>query len=292
MTSRSCLGLVCALVLMSACTGGAGTPAQPITATASQTSAGTMASPTPAPTTELTATPTASPSPTPVPTPFVPYTIDEPTRYEGTLKYDCEADGCWRQGSTMLSAPEHYYPDIDANNAEIAALLSDIGLPADPIEDDATAWQTMQALWAWLNTHVSYLGTAPEAWDYLTSLAGDNWPSIANVAGAYARYHTLPWGACNSKALTFATLAYRVGLNPDRVAAAYFATADHSIQHFYVVFRSGDHWYYIDPTCEPSSPSLPSEPASVGCLNQVDYEHPFTLALLPGSTLTRAMLVK
>jgi hypothetical protein len=287
MASRSCLGLVCALVLASACTGSAATPAGPATAGASLISSAATLSPTPTP----TATPTAT-TPTPVPTPFTPHTLDEPTRYEGTLKYDCEADGCWRQGSTMLSAPEYYYPDIDADNAEIAALLSDIGLPADPIEDDAAAWQTMRALWAWLNTHVSYLGTAPEAWDYLTSLAGDNWPSISNMASAYARYHTLPWGACNSKALTVATLAYRVGLSPDRVAAAYFATADHSIQHFYVVFRSGDHWFYLDPTCNLTTPSLPSEPASVGCLDGVDYEHPFTLALLPGSTLTRAMLVR
>ncbi len=285
MTSRSCLGiLACALWLVSACASSSGTPAESIAHSPSATSA--------AATTEPLATPTLAPSPTPVPTPFVPYTIDEPTRYEGTLRYDCEPDGCWRQGSVIGSPPEYYYPDIDAENAEIAALLSDIGLPADQIEDDATAWRTMQALWAWLHEHVSYLGTAPEAWDYLKSLAGDNWPSIANMAGAYARYHTLPWGACNSKALTVVTLAYRVGLSPDRVAAAYFATADHSLQHFYVVFRSGDHWFYLDPTCNLTSPSLAAEPASVGCLEDIDYEHPFTLALLPGSTLTRAMLVK
>ena len=222
----------------------------------------------------------------------MPYSIDEPTRYEGVLKYDCETDGCWRQGSEIVSPPEYYYPDIDAENAEIAALLSDIGLPADPVEDDAAAWQRMQALWAWLHEHVSYLGTAPEAWDYLKSLAGDNWPSISNMAGAYFKYRTLPWGACNSKALTVVTLGYRVGLGPDRLAAAYFATADHSLQHFYVVFRSADHWFYLDPTCNLTSPSLAAEPASVGCLEDIDYEHPFTLALLPGSTLTRAMLVK
>jgi hypothetical protein len=286
MTSRSCLGLVCALMLLSACTASAGTPADSITSSPSLVSA------LPKPPSTPTASPTPTPTPTPVPTPFVPHTIDEPTRYEGTLKYDCEADGCWRHGSTIVNPPEIYYPDIDANNAEIAALLSDIGLPADPIADDATAWRTMQALWAWLNKNVSYLGTAPEAWDYLTSLAGDNWPSISNMASAYARYHTLPWGACNSKALTVATLGYRVGLSPDRLAAAYFKSPDSSVQHFYAVLRYGSHWFYLDPTCNLSNPSLPSEPASVGCLDTIDYEHPFTLALLPGSTLTRAMLVK
>jgi len=284
MTSRSRLALlVCALWLVSACASSSATPAESIAL---------LPSGTPASITEPPPTPTVAPSPTSVPTPFVPYTIDEPTRYEGTLKYDCESDGCWRQGSTIISPPEYYYPDIDADNAEIAALLSDIGLPADPVEDDAAAWQRMQALWAWLHEHVSYLGTAPEAWDYLKSLAGDNWPSISNMARAYSEYHTLPWGACNSKALTVVTLGYRVGLSPDRLAAAYFATADHSLQHFYVVFRSSDHWFYLDPTCNLTSPSLAAEPASVGCLEDIDYEHPFTLALLPGSTLDRAMLVK
>ena len=283
---RSCLGIVCALVLVAACTSSAGTPAA-ATATATATA---TARPSP--------TPTPSPSPTPVPTPFTPYTIDEPTRYEGTLKYDCEADGCWRQGSRIVNPSEFYYPEIDANNDEIAALLGDIGLPTKPIEDDATAWQAMRSLWDWLRLHASDPTTAPEAWAYLASISvnakPDHWPSISDMASTYARYRTIPWAACNSRALTFATLAYRVGLSPNRLAVAYFKSADSSIQHLYVVLRSGDHWFYVDPSCNTSAqtPPLPAEPANVGCVSQADYEHPFTLALLPGSTLTRAMLVK
>jgi hypothetical protein len=78
------------------------------------------------------------------------------------------------------------------------------------------------------------------------------------------------------------------------MAAAYFKTKDLSIQHFYVVIRSGDHWYYVDPICNETgwNPALPFEPANVGCIPRVDYEHPFTVAVLPGSILSRAMLVR
>jgi hypothetical protein len=67
-----------------------------------------------------------------------------------------------------------------------------------------------------------------------------------------------------------------------------------SVQHFYVVIRSGDHWYYVDPTFnDPDwTPELPYEPQNVGWIPEVDYEHPFTLAVIPGSTLTGVMLVK
>jgi hypothetical protein len=289
MTSRACLGLACALVLVAACTAVPGTPAAP-TAGASRTSVAPTPTPTP--------TPTAAPTPTPTPTAFVPYQTDEPTRYEGTLTYDCDAGGCWRHGSKIGNPSSFYYPEIDANNAEIAALLSDIGLPTRPIEDDATAWQAMRALWDWLREHAADLATAPEAWAYLSSISvnakPDHWPSISDFAATYARYRLIPWGACNSRALTFATLAYRVGFDPDRLAVAYFKSADSKVQHMYVVLRSGSHWFYVDPSCNNTTrtPPLSAEPASVGCVDAADYEHPFTLALLPGSALTRAMLVK
>jgi hypothetical protein len=308
MANRSGLGRtwplvpMLAIALVSACTASTGTPPEPTMAGANGISTAPTAPPSmpskPTATPTVPPTPTAGPSPTPVPTPVTPYSTDEPTRYEGTLKYDCAAGGCWRQGSKIGNPSAFYYPEIEANNAEIAALLSDIGLPAGTIEDDVAAWQTLRALWDWLYRNTSTPTTAPEAWDYLQSISSkakpDHWPSIANMAGTYARYHTLPWGACNSRALTLATLAYRVGLSPDRLAVAYFKSADASIQHMYVVLRSGSHWYIADPSCNASteSPALPNEPANVTCMAKVDYEHPFTLALLPGSTLTRAMLVK
>jgi hypothetical protein len=298
MKSRAFLGLVCALVILTACTGSMGSPSGPITAGASEAS-GATSGPTATPVI-ATSSPIVSPSPTPTPapTPFTPHTTDEPTRYEGTLRYDCDAGGCWRQGSKIGNPSIFYYPDIDANSAEIAALLGDLGLPTDPMADDAAGWQRLRALWDWLRVHSSTPTSAPEAWNYLQSISTnakpDHWPSISDMAATYARYQTIPWGACNSRALTFATLAYRVGLSPDRLAVAYFKSADASIQHMYAVSRSGSHWYAVDPSCNASteSPTLPPEPASVTCIARVDYEHPFTLALLPGSTLTRAMLVK
>jgi hypothetical protein len=289
-SGRPCLGLVCVALLASACTSGTSTGWPTAGVSAIPTAA--IASPVSTPT--MPATPT--PAPTAAPTPFVPYTLDEPTRYEGTLKYDCEEDGCWRMGSKIVSPSTHYYPDPDANNAEIAALLNDIGLGTTRIDDDATAWQRMRALWAWLHEHAADMTAAPEAWNYLLSIANnakpEHWPSISDLASTWARYHVIPWGACNSRALTAGTLAYRLGFSPDRLAGAWFMAPGGKPQHFYVVLRSGSHWLYVDPTCNSSSASLPAEPASVGCVDAVDYEHPLSLALLPGSTLTRVMLVR
>jgi hypothetical protein len=78
------------------------------------------------------------------------------------------------------------------------------------------------------------------------------------------------------------------------MAAATSSWGTSGEQHLFVVFRSGDHWYYIDPTCiDPyATPTLPYKPENIGCMPAADYEHPFTLAVIPGSALTRAMLVK
>ena len=250
-----------------------------------------------APTTSMMAIPTQQSSLTPTSTEVLLYTTQEQTRYEGILEYTCDRDGCWRVGGTLTHPPEYYYPDIEADNPDIQALLADIGLPDTPAADDGEAWKRTVELWAWLYGNAQDPESSPEAHHYLNSLSYDlkpaQFPSIDDFAKVYARYQIIPWGTCTSRALTFATLLYRCGIDPNRMAAAYFKTADMSIQHFYVVVRSGDHWYYLDPTCdEPDwTPALPYEPANIGCVPEVDYEHPFTLAVIPGSTLTRAMLV-
>lgn len=296
---RQLAALAIAVVLAAAaCVGGSGTLGR--SGESASSSAASVAAPTALP--SPTPSPTPTPEPTPVPTPFVPYTLDEQTRYEGTLKYDCDVDGCWRQGSQLTMPSAYYYPDPDATNADIDGLLAAIGLPTTRITDDATAWSRMRALWAWLHLNARDSAAAPDAWTELWGMAGigesgksksDHWPSISDFGRTYAKYHVIPWLACNSKALTFATLAYRVGFDPDRLAVAYFKTADSSIQHFYGVLRLADRWFYIDPSCNSKDdPSLPTDPASVGCIASVDYPHPFTLAVLPHSKLTRAMLVK
>jgi hypothetical protein len=251
-------------------------------------------------TTSMTAIPTQQSSPTTAPTEVLPHDIQEQTRYEGILDYECDSDGCWRVGGTLTDPPEYYFPDIEADNPDIQALLADIGLYGERAVDDEVAWRLIWELWAWLARNTEDPGEVPEegAMAYLHSLSYHfkpaQYPSIDDLAKVCARYHVIPWSGCTARALTFATLLYRCGIDPNRMAAAYFKAPDMSIQHFYVVIRSGDHWYWVDPTCnDPDiTPELPYEPENIGWNPEVDYEHPFTLAVIPGSTLTRAMLVK
>jgi hypothetical protein len=233
-------------------------------------------------------------------TELLPYTIQEQTVNEGILEYECDENGCWRMGSALTHPPEYYYPDIEAQNPDISALLADIGNVQEPILDDAIAWKVIMELWAWLgrNTYDPGESVPPGPMAYLYSLSYEQepnqFPSIDDFAKVYARYQVIPWSGCTGRALTFVTLLYRCGIDPNKVAAAYYVAPDRSVTHYYVVIRSGDHWYYVDPSSNVpwSVPELPAEPANVGRVPGVDYEHPSTLAVIPGSTLARAMLVK
>ncbi len=244
-----------------------------------------------------TTTPTEPPIQTLTVTLFLDRTVEEETRYEGKVEYTCDQGGCWRTGGEDSKAPEYYYFDINADNPEIESLLADIGLPSTPVGDDEEAWKRIIELWAWLYRNAKEpKSTLDESWIYLKSLSYDlkpsHHPSIGDYAKVYARYHVIPWNGCTARALIFSALLYRTGQSPDRIAAAYFKTGDLSIQHFYNVLRSGEHWYYVDPACNEVQPQLPISPANVGCIQTVDYEHPTLLAVLPGSTLNKAMLVR
>jgi hypothetical protein len=117
----------------------------------------------------------------------------------------------------------------------------------------------------------------------------EHWPSIGELAKVYDRYQVLPLGACNSKAFTFATLLYRVGVRPDAISVATAKTE--SAQHLFVVTRLEGKWFFIDPTCIPEHPVLSEDLESVGCIG-ADYVHPFQLEVLPGSLLQKPMLVQ
>jgi hypothetical protein len=279
-------------LLVAACTGAAPTPGATAVETAATTAPGTAA-PTIAPTEPPT------PAPTPVPTEFAPHSIEETTMHMGVVKYDCDENGCWRQGSGLADGESDYYPSITADNPEIATMLADIGLPATRVASDKEAWERLMMLWDWFSRNAPSADQAQptEALTYLMSLSyrarPPRLPTMADMAKVYARYHVVPWFACTAASLQFVAIAYRVGIDPDRIATAFYQTKDLSIQHVYPIVRSGDHWYYVDAVCNVPgyTQALPTQPANVGCLDNVDYVHPTSLAVLPGSTLTRAPLI-
>jgi hypothetical protein len=243
------------------------------------------------------ATPTESPTPGPTATetrPF-PYTIVEQTRYEGEKTYTCDAGGCWRDDGIVAGPPETFYPNIGEDNEEIRALLDSIGLPQDVAADDAERWRRIRWVWEWMSRKTVVIGSpeAEEPWNYLqelTSVPEDHWPSIGEMAKVYARFGVLPLGACNSKAFTMATLLYRVGVRPDSITVAHSHAHD-GTQHIYLALHLEGRWRYLDPTCIREHGALAPQPETVGCIG-ADYRHPYELEPLPGSQLTKPMLLE
>jgi hypothetical protein len=295
-TARYPIWLVGLLAVMAGCSAAATTSSPAPTQTVPPTPAVTLSLPSAAPTPE----PTPPLTPTPVPTEFVPYTLDEQTLHEGLVKYDCDKDGCWKRGSGPANTSAYYYPGLKADNAQIQAMLADVGLPATPVADDAEAWKRLWVLWDWFSRHGQYSDASDptDAEKLLDSLSYKlrpaRFPSISDFARVYAKYHVVPWANCTAASLTFLTFAYRVGLDPNRIATAFYQTGDFSIRHVFPIVRSGAHWYYIDAVCNVPgwTQTLPLEPANVGCVDNIDYVHPGSLGLLPGSTLKLAPLVR
>jgi len=223
-----------------------------------------------------------------------PYTIREQTLFEGEKIYTCDPGGCWREDGDLAGPPDYFFPDLNRENAEIKMMLSAIGLPASVAEEDGERWLRIVRVWSWMKSDALPLG-APgqgEAWKYLQNLMEtpqDHWPSISDMANVYSRYQVLPVGACNSTALTFATLLYRSGIPPDVLSVAHTKTKD--VQHLYVVLRLEGKWHFLDPMCIPERTKLSEKPESVGCVG-ADYRHPYQLELLPGSNLPKPMLVE
>jgi hypothetical protein len=238
------------------------------------------------------AVPTIEPSPTIV----TPYPLQETLKYESPKDYLCNADGCWRSDGRLMNTSDYFFPRPDESNPEIQALLTDIGLPASPASGEKEEWERVIVVWNWLAAHTRET-TTPEAksgMQYLISLStqasNSHWPTIAEWAKVYARFHFIPWEGCNYKAFFFAIILYRSGLSPDRFAVAEtYWNAAHNGQHLYGIVRQSGKWYAVDPTCVQLSGLSPT-PESVGCLS-ADYAHPFGLMVLPGSVLTKPMLL-
>ncbi len=216
--------------------------------------------------------------------------INETTLYEGTKEYSCNV-ACWRDDGTVDTGWDGFFPDIDVDNADIQALLSDIGAPVALTNDDTEIWNRTRTVWAWIQQQGLWPGQAnyEQAYEYRAALG--HWPSIAEFAHMFVTWGGFWWGGCTCmcRAQTFATLLCRAGIPPDRMAIAETRWKPEYSQHMYVVLKIGCHWYYVDPS-ENISP-LSGAPANVGSGSK-DYVHPNNLILVPGSTLSKPMLVR
>jgi hypothetical protein len=216
--------------------------------------------------------------------------ISEPTLYEGTKQYRCDGT-CWRDDGTVDAGWSAFFPDINASSPDIQALLDDIGAPAAPTDDDGEIWSRTRTVWAWLQQHGLWPGQAQydEAMAYRAGLG--HWPSIAEFAHLFAAWGGFAWGGCTCmcRAQTFATLLYRAGIPPDRLSIGEARWKPEYSQHMYLVLRIGCRWYYVDPS--DNVPELGTGPQNTGS-GAADYRHPNNLILVPGSTLSRPMLVR
>lgn len=215
--------------------------------------------------------------------------IEEDTLYEGPKTYRCNST-CWREDGTINETG--IFTDIDANTPEIAALLTDIGVPGGPVTDDGDVWDRTRTVWAWLQSHGLTPGH-PNYEDVHAYRAGlGRWPTIADLAYMFQTWGGFVWGSgctCMCRAQMLATLLYRAGLGADRMAIAEARTRPTYSQHMYVVLKLGCHWFYIDPSV--NLPELPVSPENVGA-GTADYTHPNNLIVLPGSTMRKPMLVR
>lgn len=223
---------------------------------------------------------------------FINPRVEEETLYEGTKTYTCDW-AFWREDGTVESDDDYYFPDITEENDTIASLITSIGCPTALTTDDTEIWERVRAVWSWMREHVLGEGDPghEDACSYRDSVEG--WPSINDYAEMFSRFGGFCWGSdcsCMCRAEALATLLCRVGIPPDRMAIAESRWAPEYSQHMFIVLRLGCHWYYLDPTSIPGS-ELSDSPANVGSTG-ADYTHPNSLTLVPGSRLTRPMLVR
>jgi hypothetical protein len=214
--------------------------------------------------------------------------ITEMTMYEGKRVYTCNSTA-WRDDGSVSDTGIFF--DIDANNADIATLLADIGAPTTPTTDDEEIWNRTRIVWVWLKANGLGPGDSnyEEAQHYQSTLG--HWPTIAEYAHMFVTWGGFFWAGCtcSCRAVAFATLLYRVGIPVDRMAIAETRWKLAHSQHMYIVLRLGCHWYYVDPTM--GIPELAKTPENVGS-GPADYVHPNSLLLIPGSTIGKPMLVR
>lgn len=222
---------------------------------------------------------------------------EEETLYEGVQAYQCEGTTCWRVNGTVDRRVESFFPNIEASSPEIDAMLAAIGVPVDRTEDSQEIWDRARVVWEWLHSHSLSGSAADSARAFRSSLP--SWPSIQDFAFMFVTWGGHLWDpangsfqcTCMCRAQHYATLLYKVGVPPNRMAIAEARWKEDYSQHMYIVLQLGARWLFVDPSSTSSVPELPDWPSSVGT-GTADYEHPNNLFTLPGSTLPSPMLVR
>jgi hypothetical protein len=238
-----------------------------------------------------------NPATTPTAATVFPQVFRVKTRYEGTKEYLCDLSGCWRVDGELVETPEYFFPDINLMNTEVQALMADIGLPTTPMTSDKEKWERAVELWSWWAHHTASTEEASGKAAIndlleITKKPNPHLPSIGDWADVYAHFHIIPLGPCSYNALFFALMLFRFGADPDELAIAETNwQTQRNPTHLFVVMRLEGRWNYVDPSCLQVNPELPAELRNVGCIPEADYQHPFALWLLPGSTLKQPMLL-
>jgi hypothetical protein len=83
----------------------------------------------------------------------MPAALQENSGYEGTIAHQCKARSGWRTDGKLTSQPEYFFPELDADNTAIRALLASIGLPSTRPGDDREKWARTRMVWAWSNNN-------------------------------------------------------------------------------------------------------------------------------------------
>ena len=248
------------------------------------------------PTSTIVSLPADTPIQSPTLTPELPASLKLGTTYEGEKQYYLENGSYWREDGKLLSDQDYFFPDLNADNPDIQAFLNGFSLPTTPAMTDVEKWQRVRGVWLWL--HRNALDTSSpdnvEVKNYLYSLSYNlhpaEFPSIDDLAKVNARYHAAYLDSCTANALALATLLYRFGISPQELAVAQTMYDDPSASHLYVALYISNNWYSIDSVCVGVHTELSDLPENVGCTT-ADYEHPYALITLPGSSLKKPMVL-
>jgi len=225
------------------------------------------------------------------------------TKYEGMKKYFYNGSYLCRKDGQVQKI--NFFPDIEAQNEKIAALLKRIGAGTNPTSNPSEIWQKFVRTWVWLQKNTleaTKLGNGntinrPEdprwkkAW---SSMYKGDWPSINLIAETYLSFGFVPIGTCMHRAQLLTTLLYRVGIPKDIIAIAETRWKPEYSQHMYTILYLKDRWHYFDPSFLDQELPKFSNIHSIPFLDTVipyDYLHPRKIKIIPGANLKCVPLV-
>ncbi len=216
------------------------------------------------------------------------------TKHGGKKAYVKHWNWWARIDGQVLKAGERFFPDFERSAPDIQALIDALGAPKGPAATEAEVWARVGLVWNWWREHVRVNNAAYGAMNGTR----DGWPGFGHFAAYYRQHKGLVCAACFSKAHLFACLLGRILYPRDRIAIASahhtMAGAPPTASHVYVAVYVGERWHYFDPTyaAQQEWPTFENR-RSLGApqTTSVDYEHPFKVLPLPGSTLSKVPLL-